>query len=130
MDQVAKVAANLREGSQVFRNPSGTGQATTQAATVGGLAGAIITGHLGAATGIGAGVGGANLTSRLMRNPNFVRWLARSTKFPVGAYAGQVNALLQQGKQTSDEDLIQAALFLKEGQPNQPQQDERRQQRQ
>jgi len=128
MDHVAKVAANLREGSQVFRNPSGTGQATAQAATVGGLAASLITGQLGTAGAIAGGVTGANLMSRLMTNPKFVRWLAVSTKMPPGAYANQVTTLLQQGKNTGDEDLVQAALYLQKGQNDQSDQDKRRQQ--
>lgn len=127
MDQIAKFAANLRQGSQVFRNPSGTAQASTQAATVGALAMAAATGHLYTAGGIAAGVGAANLTSRLMANPEFVRWLAQSTKVPIGGRAAMVNQLVQRASDTGDLDLARFAAQLEQQVPN-DQSDQRDQQ--
>lgn len=114
MDQVAKVAANLREGSQVFRNPSGTSQATNQAAAAGGLALAVVTGNMGAAGAIGSGMAGANLSARLLTNPRFVRWLARTTKMPAGAYGSAVNSLAATAKETGDPDLALAVAALEQ----------------
>lgn len=121
MDQVAKFAANLRQGSQVFRNPSGTAQASTQAATVGAFAMALGTGHLKTAGGIAAGVGVANLFSRGMANPRFVRWLAQSTKVPMGGYSAMVNRLAQDARKHQDMDLARLAALLDEQAPDREQ---------
>jgi len=135
MDQVAKFAANLREGSQVFRNPSGTAQATAQIAlgsTVGASVMAIMTGHAAAGaaglTGVAAVTGGGNLTARLMTNPRFVKWLAQSTKIPAGMYPSMVNSLSAQAKESGDIDLARAAVLLQQQPSDAGNQGEREQQ--
>lgn len=128
MDAIAKTAANLREGSQVFRNPSGTAQKAVLFTTVGSFFTALGTGQVGVAGGIGAGVGAANLAGRLMTNPRFVRWLAQTTKAPQGAYVAAVNSLATQAKQTGDVDLARAVAILEQNQRDQAQQDKWRQQ--
>lgn len=85
LDKIAKVAANLREGSKVFSNPSGTQQALSSQAMGGGAFVALLTGHPSVAAAIGGAALTANAASRLMTNPNFVKWLAKSTQSPVGA---------------------------------------------
>jgi hypothetical protein len=110
MDTVAKVAANLRQGSQVFRNPSGTGQAVTQATTAATFIMSLITGNLGTAGGIAAGVGGANLSARLFTNPQAVRWLATKTRAPVSA----IPALIAQLNRSDDPDLQELGQKLEQ----------------
>lgn len=100
MDTVAKVAANLRSGSKVFQNPSGTGQSVAQATTAATAALSLLTGNVGTAAAIGAGVGGANLSARLLTNPRFVKWLATTTKAPAKALPSLI-VQLEQG--TDDE---------------------------
>lgn len=112
MDQIAKITGNLREGSKVFANPSGTQQATTQAATVGGLVVSLLTGQLGAAATIGALAGGANLSARLMTNPRFVHWLAQASEHPVLHAPSMLNQLVQQV--AGDEDVALAAALLEQ----------------
>jgi hypothetical protein len=114
MDSLARVAANLRSGSQVFRNPSGTAQATTQAATAGAFAMALLTGRVGTAAMIAGGVGAGNVVARAMTNPKFVRWLAQATKVPRGAYGAKVNQLAQWAKASGDEDLARMAALLEQ----------------
>lgn len=128
MDAIAKTAANLREGSQVFRNPSGTAQKAVLFTTVGSFFTLLGTGQVAAAGGIGAGVGAANLSARLMTNPRFVRWLAQTTKAPAGAYVAAVNSLASQAKQSGDVDLARAVALLEQNQRDQQQQDKGRQQ--
>jgi hypothetical protein len=118
MDQVAKFAANLRQGSQVFRNPSGTGQATVQASAATAFVGSLVLGHFGVAGTVAGGVLGANLTSRLMTNQNFVKWLAQSTKVPAGNYPAMVNRLAQEARSSGDMDLARAVALLEQQQPN------------
>ena len=114
MNAVAKFAANLREGSQVFRNPSGTGQAAAQYTTVGAFVISVMSGNFVTAGAIVAGVTGANRIAAGMTNPNFVRWLARSTKMPAGAIPAQINILAQQARNLGDEDLAWIAALLEE----------------
>jgi hypothetical protein len=116
LDTIARVTANIRDGAKVFRNPSGTEQAAAQAGTVGGALVALITGRLDVLAGIGATVGGANLSARLMTNPDFVRWLATASKFPAGAYGQQVAQLANIAARTEDADLAEAARLLAEQQ--------------
>jgi hypothetical protein len=114
IDRIAKVTSNLREGSKVFRNPSGTEQASAQAATVGGFAISALTGQYKTAAGIASIAGLANLNARLMTNPNFVRWLAQSTKHPLAHTPSMINSLAQRARDSSDEDLAKAAALLEE----------------
>lgn len=138
MDQLAKFAANLRSGSQVFRNPSGTSQGVAQvglAGTVGASVMALLTGHVvaGAAGLLGAGgtvVGGYLAADKLMANPRFVRWLAQSTKVPAGGYSAMVNRLTQDARKSGDLDLARMAVLLKEEQPNQEANNQQRSQQQ
>jgi hypothetical protein len=114
MDAVARVAANLREGSQVFRNPSGTAQAATQNYTVGAFGLAVITGQFETAAGIAAGVGALNLSARLMTSPTVVHWLARTSTMPPSQLPSQIAILEKQAASTKDEDLALLAVILKE----------------
>lgn len=114
MDQLARFAANLREGSQVFRNPSGTAQATAQVSAATAFVGSLVLGRLDAAATVAGGVVGANLSARLMTNPNFVKWLAQSTRVPAGGYASMVNRLAQDARKSGDLDLARAAALLEQ----------------
>lgn len=128
MDAVAKATSNLREGSQVFRNPSGTAQKTALITTLSSLGAALASGHPGTAAIIGSGVGLANLSGRLMTNPSFVHWLATTTKAPAGAYVAAVNSLANTAKQTGDMDLARAVAVLEQNEQYKPKKDQRRQQ--
>lgn len=116
MDKVARLAGNLREGSQVFRNPSGTAQATGQLATVAGVAGALGSGNIPAAAYILMGVGAANLSGRLLTHPPFVKWLATTTQRPAGALPAAINQLAQ----SKDPLMQEAAAALSQQQGQQP----------
>jgi hypothetical protein len=113
MDQVAKVASNLRDGSKVFQNPSGTGQATTQTGAVVAFATSLATGNVGVAGSIAGGVTGANLMSRLLVHPPFVKWLAKTTKAPPNALPSLVTQLAANGN--ADEKEF-ARLLQQDGQ--------------
>lgn len=115
MDKVAKVAANLREGSQVFRNPSGTAQAGIQYSTIGAFVISLANGNFKTAGAIATGVTGSNLSARLLTHPPFVKWLAEKTNRPIEA----MPALLNQLAQSKDPVLQEAAEVLKQGQNQQ-----------
>ena len=102
MDHLAKVATNLRDGSKVFANPSGTSQGIAQIGTVAGAVSAALSGNVGGLALLGAGVGGANLSARLMTNPKFVGWLAKQTNRPASSIRGQIGVLANIGKEDPD----------------------------
>ncbi len=112
MDKIARVAERIKEGSEVFRNPSGTanrGAAFAYPATIGGL---LITGQVGpAAVAVGGGAG-ANVLARAMTNPRFVKWLARSTELPIGAIPAQINVLKRMSAENNDDSIGEVAAAL------------------
>jgi hypothetical protein len=114
MDDISKVAANLRAGSKVYANPSGTGGAAAQFGTVGAFVMSILTGQLQVAGGIAAAAGGANAAARRMTNPNFVRWLAQSTKAPIGTLNQQAVVLQNIAQREGDQEMAEFAATLKE----------------
>jgi hypothetical protein len=93
LDNVDKVSQNIREGSKVFANPSGTQPAIALSSGVGGAVLGVLTGHPGAAGALVGGMGLANLSARLYTNPRFVAWLSRNTATPTGQLAAQLNNL-------------------------------------
>lgn len=112
MDSVASVTANIREGAQVFANPSGTagatapyglgylvGRALVDVAS-GNLPSAAYHGGLAVAMPVGAGVGAKMLTS-----PGIVEWLAQAPKVEPGREAAHLARLAVIFNQTKDPEL-------------------------
>lgn len=115
MDKIAKVAANLREGSSTFANPSGTAAAGAQIAGLTSFVTALATGNLGVAGAIGGGAGAANVWARAMTNPRFVSWLANSTKLPTSAIPAQAQMLREIGERQKEPELLEAADLIEQG---------------
>lgn len=80
LDSIAAVAANKREGSKVFANPSGTAGQTAGFGIAGAAAASLATGNPIPAIAAAGMVTGANLTARLLTNQKFVAWLAQTPK--------------------------------------------------
>lgn len=118
LDKISKVAERIKEGGQAIANPSGTARQGAQFAYWGGLGGALMTGQVGGALGLGLGGVGANLGARLMTNPSWVKWLAKATDLPVGALPAQVNVLKRIAAEKSDQDIAEAAALLEQQQPS------------
>lgn len=114
MDAIARVAANVREGSQVFRNPSGTAQAATQNTMIGAFGMALLTGSFKTAAAIGSIPVLANLNARLITNPRFVRWLATNAETPIQQLPVQLNILAQEAAETGDRDLAYAVALMEQ----------------
>lgn len=112
MDRVAKVASNLRDGSRVFRNPSGTSDATAQVAAAGSALTSLLMGNMGGLAAVGGAVGGSNLIARGMTNPTFVKWLAKQSALPAGALKGQVGVLASMANKAGDEEAAELAALL------------------
>lgn len=119
MDALAGVSANLREGSKVFANPSGTAQAVSQQTAALGILGALATGHVvTAAAGVG-GIGAANLAARALTSPRIVKWMVKTTQLPKAQFQNQVRILALTGQREKDQDMIDVAAALQK-QGNQP----------
>lgn len=127
MDRIAKMASNVRDGSKVFANPSGTGRVNAMVGAIGTTGSTIgtlfATGHPGLAAGAAAAAGGAyagtNWLARKMTDPTFVGWLAMSTGLPLGAIPAQATMLRQIGEKRNDPDYAEAADWLEQnGQDN------------
>lgn len=114
MDKIARVAENIRDGSKVFANPSGTANRAAAIGYYGSLA--ATTG--GAAMGVGVaplvyllgGGAAANVAARAMTNPKLVHWLARTTELPASALPQQIVLLKQIAKDDPDAAELVAAL--------------------
>jgi hypothetical protein len=112
LDEVAKVASNLREGSKVFANPSGTQPAVSGQVAGGGALVALVTGHPEVTAAIAGAAVSANMTARLMTNGDFVKWLAKATRAPTGAIGGQINTLAEISSKWEGEDKAAAEAYL------------------
>jgi hypothetical protein len=112
LDAIATVAANIRDGSKVFANPSGTQQAVSSQIAGGGALVALFTGHPSVAAAIGGTALGANVTARLMTNKDFVKWLAKTTDAPVGAVSASLNTLTQISSKWQDADREAAEAYI------------------
>jgi hypothetical protein len=106
LDKIAKVASNIRDGSRVFANPSGTAQGVASQTPLFILLG---TGSAGAALGQPIA---SNMAARLMESPKFVRWLAESTRKPVEQWPAQLNALFQQSLYLNGEDRKDVRAYI------------------
>ena len=126
MDAVARMAANVRQGSKVFANPSGTATAGAGLTAAGTFIGSLLTGHPGVAAVTAGGAATANLTARLMTNPVFVRFLRRSIDVPRSGMTVNAANLYDLARQHHDDDLRAAADLMqqapqgKPGRNNQP----------
>lgn len=99
---IAKVAENLKKGSKVYANPSGTSQAVANTSALGAFIFSLFTGHIGGAGAIAGSAGAANLAARGLTNPRFVRWLAQNSRKPISALPGALNALSQVSQRNGD----------------------------
>lgn len=80
INSMASVASNVREGSKVFANPSGTGQVTAATSLVGAAAGGAAVGSMAPAAVAGGLVLGANVSARMLTSPRVVNWLSQAAR--------------------------------------------------
>ena len=100
-----RVAANLREGSEIYKNPSGSGVALQQGATAGSFLLSLLTGRMDVALGIGGAVATSWGAAKLMTNPRVVAALSRSTEAPIGTLPAQLQTLRQIAESEDDKEL-------------------------
>ncbi len=133
METIAKATSKIREGSQVFANPSGTAR---QGALIGQVAGTLSSAGAAAATGnagmamvallgsVGTALT-ANGAARLLTKPNYVNWLARTSQKPTAELVSQLHVLRRLADRTDDQevrelaDQAEAALSERDQSPSQ-----------
>ena len=113
MDKIARVAERIRDGSRVYANPSGTANKGLAYAYLGSLATSFLAGPLAVGGVVASGVA-ANGMARVMTNPRFVGWLARSTELPASSAPQQIAALRAIAQTEKDEDLAAIADQLEQ----------------
>lgn len=111
VDRIARVADNVKSGSQVFANPSGTANRAAAMTYGAALVGSLFTGGTAPLA-----VGGvlSNIGARALTNPTAVRWLANTTTLPRGAIPGAINAMRVAGERSGDPDLVELAGELEQ----------------
>ena len=99
IETMGKMAANRREGSQVFANPSGTARQTNLTAWGSGLAAALATGSPhGIALALGIPTASA-VGAKLVTSPRAVRFAAGETKLSEGAAPAALSAAVRQSSE-------------------------------
>lgn len=111
VDRIARVADNVKSGSQVFANPSGTANRAAAMTYGAALVGSLFTGGTAPLA-----VGGvlSNIGARALTNPTAVRWLANTTTLPHGSIPGAINAMRVAGERSGDPDLVELAGELEQ----------------
>jgi len=125
MDQLARVAENIKGGAKVFANPSGTANRAAAMTYGASLVGGLFTGTL--ALPVGLGIGG-NVTARLLTNPRVVRELANATTFPRNGVLSTARNLHRIAEDEDDPDIAALADALSQNPQDQLQQTDASQQ--
>lgn len=120
MNKIARVASNIREGSKVFANPSGTANRAAAYTFLGTLGALTATGQIGAAATLAASGASANVLARALNNPTVVAWLGRSTEVPMASAPQMIVALKSAAERSGDEDAQEIAQLLSQQEVEKP----------
>lgn len=112
MERIARVAQNIREGSRVLANPSGTANRAAALTYGASLVASLFDPSLTTTGTLVAGGLGANAVARGLTNPRIVKWLARSTAMPVGSATAEIQVLRRLGEKEDDPEVIEFADAL------------------
>ena len=82
LDAIARTAERIREQAKVLHNSSGTTPTAVNLSAAAAALTAAGTGNIHIAAGIGGAALLSNVSARLMTNPAFVSWLAKTTSVP------------------------------------------------
>ncbi len=109
LERIARVASTVKQSGKQGANYSGTAQAASRIAAGTGLATGIMS---TSPTVLGLTAGSIimnNAGSKLMSNPQFVKWLARSANIPAGNSSAAIGSLVGVANNSSADDaaLIQ-----------------------
>ncbi|MES2942936.1 MAG: hypothetical protein V4772_08710 [Pseudomonadota bacterium] len=111
VQDLAEMAENLRKGSKVFSNPSGTAQSLTLKDTAVGVGAAALSGQFGLAAGLASVPVAANLTARAVTSPGLVKFAAGRTGLNEGALPSAVNAIANASDTMQDNQAASVAAI-------------------
>lgn len=114
MEAVARLAANVRQGSKVFANPSGSASTGAQIGTVGAFIMSVLSGHPATSAAIAGGAGLTNALARLMTSPAAVRFIAHRSRVPIQGLVPVLATLHTAAERSNDEGLKQLDTVLKQ----------------
>ncbi|WP_312321259.1 hypothetical protein [Stenotrophomonas sp.] len=112
VDQIARVADNIKSGAKVYANPSGTANRAAAMTYGASLVGSLLTGNPAGTAGLVASGAGANGLARWLTNPNTVKMLANATTIPESSFPAFINFLTQQATKLEDPDIADLAAEL------------------
>lgn len=112
MDRIARVADNIKSGSQVFANPSGTANRLAGLTYGGSLVASLFDPSMASTGGLLAGGAIANASARALTNPRVVRVLARTTEFPASGVLAASRELHRISQAEQDPDVQALADYL------------------
>lgn len=97
LSAIAKTASQIRDGSSVLANPSGTASRSANLLATGAAMAGAYTGNMSAVGLLVAGAVSNNAAARLLTNPKTVRWLATATRIPPQRLPGHLARLSNLG---------------------------------
>lgn len=109
MDQIARVANNIKQGSRVYANPSGTANRAAAYTYGASLVASMFDPTLISTGGLIGGGLAANGAARYLTDPRAVRWLAKATEMPRHALVVNARMLAQSANKAGDENMMQLA---------------------
>jgi len=105
MDRIASVADNIKSGSKVYANPSGSADKGVAIGYWTGLLAALGTGHITGAAGALAAGASANIAARVLTSPKAVNWLALATTMPYGAFISSLRQMGETANRSGDTEM-------------------------
>lgn len=108
LDNIAEVADKIENGLKSTSQPP----VVSSRMAISGVGLAALTGQYAIAAGILGLVAGAEGSARLMRNPEFVSWVAQTTKLPESALPSQLGILAQMAQRMPDEDKAEVNTMI------------------
>ncbi len=104
LSKLARVASTVKYAGKQGANYSGTVQAGSRIAAGAGLAGGVATVDPVVLSVVASSIAMNNFGARLMTNPTFVKWLAKSSKIPASNASAAIGSLVNVANQSSADD--------------------------
>lgn len=109
MDRIARVSDNIKQGSKVYANPSGTANRAAAYTYGASLVASMFDPTLISTGGLIGGGLAANGAARYLTDPRAVMWLAKATEMPRHALVVNARMLAQSANKAGDENMMQLA---------------------
>lgn len=118
LNRIARAASTVKESGKAAANASGTAQAGSRIAAGTGLASGVALAEPSILAVTGASIAMNNFGSRLMSNPRFVSWLAKSAKIPSSNASSAISQLVNVAKESSADDAAAIQQLAEELEDN------------